>query len=878
MNYNPQKIDPAPEQSSVRGKKKMTYNPQQIEKKWQRKWERIGIFRAPDKSKKPKFYCLDMFPYPSAEGLHVGHLRGYTFSDVISKKKMMEEYNVLHPMGFDAFGLPAENFAIKTGIHPAISTKKAIKNIKGQLISTGFGYDWQREINSSQPGYYKWTQWMFLQLYKAGLSYKKEAPVNFCPSCKTVLAREQVIDGKCERCDSLVEKKYLKQWFFKITDYAERLLNDLDYNPPATRIDWPEKIKTMQRNWIGRSEGTEIKFSIFNSQFPINVFTTRVDTLFGCTYVVIAPEHPIISNLKPQISNLEEVEKYVEEAKKKTEIERLAGDREKTGVEIKGITAINPVNDREVPIYVADYVLMEYGTGAIMAVPAHDQRDFIFAKKRELEMIEVIKPKTGNSPFPERAVDESKDSSPPFANARVFEEDGVLINSGIFNGLSSAEAREEITKYLGKRNFGKKTVYYKLRDWLISRQRYWGTPIPIIFCSKCGEVPVPEKDLPVVLPKIKDFKPTGKGESPLAKVEKFVKIKCPKCGKSARRETDTLDTFVCSSWYFLRYTDPKNKKEPFNKSRVKKWLPVDLYIGGAEHAVMHLLYARFFTKFFFDQKLIDIEEDKSSSLPSLERSAFDEPFLKLFNQGIVYRKGAKMSKSKGNVVTPNYIFEKFGADTMRLYELFMGPAEQAIEWSDKGVIGCHRFLNRVWNLRQKTVSKKQRTENRELEKLIHKTIKKVTEDIENFRFNTAISALMILTNELEKENQLSVISYQLLLKLLAPMAPHISEELWSRLQSNRGSSIKSGQNLGHKKSIFLEKWPEYDPKLVKEEIVTLIIQVNGKVRDKIEVEVDIPEEEAKKLAFSREKVQKWIEGKEIKKIIFVPGKLINIVI
>jgi leucyl-tRNA synthetase len=803
-----------------------SYNPQKIERKWQKQWEKWKLFKAPDKSKKPKFYVLDMFPYPSAEGLHVGHLRGYTFSDLIAKKKIMEGFNCLHPMGWDAFGLPAENYAIKTGIHPAKLTKESITNIKKQLLSAGFGYDWQREICSCRPDYYRWTQWMFLQLYRAGLAYKKEAAVNFCPSCKTVLANEQVIDGKCERCSSLVGKKYLEQWFFKTTDYAERLLKGLN------KIDWPEKIKIMQRNWIGRSEGTNIKFSIYNFQFLIDVFTTRADTLFGCTYVVIAPEHPVIEKLKPKIENWNQVEKYLKEAKKKTEIERLAEDKEKTGIELKGVKAVNPVNNQEVPIFVADYVLMEYGTGAIMAVPAHDQRDFVFAKRHNLPIIEVIKSNDGKSSVEKAA----------------FEEDGILTNSGVFNGLSSAKAREEITKYLKKRNLGQTAVYYKLRDWLISRQRYWGVPIPIIYCPKCGEVPVPEKDLPVKLPEIKDFKPTGKGESPLAKSPKFVNAKCPKCGSSAKRETDTLDTFVCSSWYFLRYTDPENKKEFASKEKIKNWLPVDLYIGGAEHATLHLLYARFFSKFLSDQKLIH----------------FDEPFLKLFNQGTVYRQGAKMSKSKGNVVTPDRIIQKFGADTMRLYELFMGPAEQATEWSDKGVIGCYRFLNKVWNLKDKIQDSKSEIQNPKLEKLIHKTIKKATEDIENFRFNTTVSALMILANQLEKQEKISLIHYSLFLILLAPLAPHITEELW--------------QKLGNKKSIFLEKWPEYDSRLIKEETVTLVIQVNGKVRDKIEVEADVSEEKAKELAISRKKVKNWIEGKEIKKVIFVPGKLINIVV
>jgi leucyl-tRNA synthetase len=803
------------------------FNYKRFEKKWQNFWLKNKIFEAKDISKKPKFYILDMFPYPSASGLHVGHFRGYTISDVLSKKKMMEGFNVLHPMGFDAFGLPAENFAIKTGIHPQITTQKAIKNIKKQLIRAGLGYDWQREINTSSPDYYKFTQWVFLKLFENNLAYKKKAPVNFCPSCKTVLAREQVVDGKCERCSSEVEKKEMEQWFFKITDYAERLLNDLE------KIDWPEKIKTMQRNWIGESEGVEVDFEVLNMPRKIKVFTTRIDTIFGCTYLVIAPEHPLIEELKSQISNFDLVEKYIKQAKKKTEIERLAKDKEKTGVRLEGVFGINPLNHKKIPVFVGDYILVDYGTGAVMGVPAHDQRDFVFAKKHNLEILEVIKPKTGEFNFSENA----------------FEEDGILINSGPFSGLDSKKAREEITKYLEKRNLGKRAVYYKLRDWCVSRQRYWGSPIPIVYCKNCEKVPVPEKDLPVILPKIKDFLPTGEGRSPLAKVEKFVKTKCPKCKGLAERETDTLDTFVCSSWYYFRYTDPKNQKEFASKKKIEKWLPVDLYIGGAEHAVMHLLYARFLTKVFFD----------------LGYLKFDEPFLKLFNQGTIYYQGAKMSKSKGNVVSPEYIFEKYGADTMRLYELFMGPADKATEWQDKGVVGCYRFLQKVWKLQEKlkTQKSKPKTENQNL-KLLHKTIKKVTEDIENFRFNTAISSLMVLVNEAEKEKQIDKIFFENLIKLLAPMAPHLAEELWQR--------------LGHKNSIFKEKWPKYDEKLIKEDLVTLIIQINGKVRDKIEVESSISKEEAEKLALSLEKIKKWIEGKEIKKIIFVPKRLINIVV
>jgi len=870
----------------------INYNPQKIEKKWQNKWERVGVFKTSDKFKtraerseeksnkdlfsssssltcgnskyedkrsssiKTNFYCLGMFPYPSAEGMHMGHCKNYTFTDLIAKFKKMNGFNVLHPMGWDAFGLPAENYALKTGIHPAISTKKAIKNIKKQLISVGFGYDWQKEICSSNSDYYKWTQWIFLQFYKAGLAYQKEAKANFCPSCKTVLANEQVVDGKCERCNSLVEKKYLKQWFFKITNYTERLLVDLK------KINWPENIKAMQQNWIGKSEGTEIKFKVIailglkSTMAEISVFTTRADTLFGCTYIVIAPEHPLLQELKAKIQNWLYVEKYIKEAIKITDIERLAEDREKTGIECQGIKAVNPINNQEVPVFVADYVLLEYGTGAIMAVPFHDKRDQSFAKKMGLEIKEVIKKDVW-------AGDETSTSSLRFASprsARVIEEDGILINSGQFSGLESAEARKQITKWLEKKKKGKKVICYKLRDWLISRQRYWGCPIPIIHCSKCGVVSVPEKDLPVRLPNIKDFKPSGDGESPLVKSEKFVNVKCPKCSSLAKRETDTLDTFVCSSWYFLRYPDAKNKKEAFNKFKAKNWLPVDLYVGGAEHAVLHLLYARFFTKALKDLGYLNI----------------DEPFSKLFNQGMIYYQGAKMSKSKGNVIDPDETIKKYGADTVRLYECFMGPADQAIEWSDKGIMGCWRFLNRVWNLNSKVKNQtfiygsKSRKENKiffnykSLEKLLHQTIKKVTEDIENFRFNTAISALMILINEFEKEKEISFNHYSLFLLLLAPFAPHISEELW--------------QKLGYKTTIFEQKWPKYNPKLIKENTFTLIVQINGKVRDKIELNIGTSKEEVEKIILSQEKIKKWLEDKKVKKIIFIPNKLINIIL
>lgn len=798
------------------------YSPQKIEKKWQKIWQEKKNFEAKDISKRPKFYCLDMFPYPSAAGLHVGHLRGYTISDVIAKKKLMEGFNVLHPMGFDAFGLPAENYAIKTGIHPQITTFRAIKNIKKQLISSGFGYDWKREVITCLPEYYKFTQWLFLTLYKANLAYRKFSPVNFCPSCKTVLAREQVIDGKCERCNCEVEKREMEQWFFKITAYSERLLRDLE------KIDWPENIKLMQKNWIGRSEGTEIKFKIQNSKF-ISVFTTRADTLFGVTYLVLAPEHPILRELKDKIKNWKKIERYINLAKKKTEIERTAEEKEKEGIRIEGVEAVHPLTQERLPVFVADYVLLEYGTGAVMGVPAHDQRDFFFAKKYNLPIKEVIKPKIGEFNFKEKA----------------FIEDGILINSKAFSGLDSFTARKEITKYLKQRNLGKEAVCYKLRDWCISRQRYWGAPIPIIYCKNCGKVPVSEKDLPVILPKIKDFLPTGEGKSPLAKVEKFVKTKCPKCKSLAERETDTMDTFVCSSWYFLRYVDSKNNKVFASTKKIKKWLPVDLYIGGAEHAVMHLLYARFITKVLYDLGYLN----------------FDEPFLKLFNQGTVYYKGAKMSKSRGNVVSPEYIFKKYGADTMRLYELFMGPANQATEWSDKGVKGCFRFLNRVWGLKEKV---KEKIKEEKLERLVHKTIKKVSEDIDNFKFNTAISSLMILANEMEKREKINKKLYENLILLLAPMTPHLAEEIW--------------QILGKEQSIFKEKWPKYDEKLVKEEAFQLIVQVNGKVRDIISAPIGILKEEAQNLALKSEKVSKLISKERVKKVIFVENKLINFVV
>jgi leucyl-tRNA synthetase len=985
------------------------YNPKEIEAKWQEYWKnQPELFEADENSSKEKKYILDMFPYPSGDGLHVGHVESYTATDIMSRYYCLQGKNVLHPQGWDAFGLPAENYAIKTKIHPSETTKKAIATFKKQMGKLGFSYDWSREVNSSDPEYYKWTQWFFLQLYKNKLAYKAKAKVNWCPSCQTVLANEQVADGTCERCDSKVIQKDLEQWFFKITDFIEDsektqgLLSGLD------KVDWPESTKQAQRNWIGRSEGTTIKFEIKvsnlmknpNFQIPISkqipnpndkntkqyleVFTTRVDTIFGCTYCVMAPEHKIISNFKSQISNLKEIDEYILESKKKSDLMRMEA-KVKTGVEIKGIKVINPFNNEELPLFVADYVLAQYGTGAVMAVPAHDERDWEFAKKYNLSIKQSITPdnkgyeKTIETldvleeifnaaeknnlkiwllgglaiPFYSRVIyrehndidliakdddglkkavqlfedlgfekkgekkisenltnyifkkgDTEIDIGPnkgefglandfeeevkslmnfnsrvlslrfiksfkeyqlknrnkekdkldfEYLNGKVFVDDGILVDSGKYSSLTSEKARGEMTKWLEKNNLGSRKINYKLRDWLVSRQRYWGAPIPIIYCEKCGEMPVPEKDLPVMLPTDIDFNPTG--ESPLKKSKSFHNVQCPKCGEKARRESDTMDTFVCSSWYYFRYADPKNEKAFADKDQIKKWLPVDLYVGGAEHTVLHLLYARFFTKVLHKLGHID----------------FAEPFLKLRHQGIILAEdGNKMSKSKGNVVNPDEVVEKFGADSLRMFEMFMGPLEDMKPWNTKGIVGLERFLEKVYKLKSKISNPndksnpKSQIQNLKIDNLLHKTIKKVTEDIENFRFNTAISQMMILANEMDKQEKLLVTDYRLLITLLSPFAPHIAEEIWEK--------------LGNKKSIFLESWPKYDEKLIQDEEIELIIQINGKVRDKIKASADISEEEAKKLALESEKVMAHIKGKEIKKIIFVQGKLISIVL
>jgi leucyl-tRNA synthetase/predicted alpha/beta hydrolase family esterase len=1019
------------------------YNPKKIEPKWQKFWAKNSkLFAADEKSGKPKQYILDMFPYPSGDGLHAGHVESYTATDIISRYWRMKGKNVLHPQGWDAFGLPAENYAIKTKIHPSITTQKAIATFKAQMKMMGFSYDWSRELNSADPDYYKWTQWFFLLLYKNGLAYKAKGKVNWCDSCQTVLANEQAEGGVCERCGKSVVQKDLEQWFFKITEFIEDrdqtsgLINGLD------KIDWPDSTKAAQKNWIGKSEGAQFEMNIEGTDKKIQVFTTRLDTVFGMTFALIAPEHPIIKNLESRIKNYEEVKKYIEAAKKKSELQRMAEVKEKTGIELKGIKVLNPFTQQAIPLFASDFILAHYGTGAVMAVPGHDQRDFEFAKKFGLPIVEVIVPQNQKS-----KIKNQNDNSKLKILEQAFVKDGILVNSNNYNGLTSAEAQKKMTALLEKEGIGKKVINYKLRDWLVSRQRYWGAPIPIIYCDDCktkkynyvilhgyvgtsrdaflpalkaelekqghsvfapdlpnpgepgveeqanfvmknakigantiivgwslggvvamrilektkkkiarlflvdsfirpefqdqsrenvvkshnwkfnykkikrnaeridlivdngypiigkdqaekmselfdatlyavkskenhfegsgeselikivsenGIFSVSEKDLPVKLPDDVDFMPTG--ESPLAKSKKFQNVKCPKCGGEARRESDTMDTFVCSSWYYFRYADPKNKKEPFDKIRVKYWLPVDLYVGGAEHTVLHLLYSRFFTKVLHNLGYID----------------FDEPFAKMRHQGIILAEdGRKMSKSLGNVITPDSVVEQYGADALRMFEMFMGPLEDMKPWNTKGIIGISRFLERIWKLKsqisnpnfqtnpksQIPKSKNKRdvilSEAKNLNPLLHRTIKKVSEDIEALKFNTAISALMILVNESGGGENVNQEQHETFLKLLAPFAPHMAEELWSQ--------------LGYKKSIFTEKWPEYDKNLIKEETIELVVQINGKVRARLFVPADISEEEAKKMATCDVAIKKWLAGKEPKKIIFVKGRLVNIV-
>jgi leucyl-tRNA synthetase len=771
-----------------------------------------------------------MFPYTSGD-LHIGHWYAMAPSDVHARYKRMQGFNVLHPMGFDAFGLPAENAAIQRGIHPFKWTMQNIDNMRRQLKSIGAIYDWSREVTTCLPEYYKWTQWFFLKLYEKDLAYYGKAPVNWCPQCKVVLANEQVEDGRCWRCESEVVKRDLAQWLFRITRYADELL-DFD------GIDWPERIKIMQRNWIGKSQGTEISFALDHpgvAEKEIRIFTTRPDTVYGVTFMVLAPEHPLVEKLTSPEKKAE-VQAYIARSRRMTDIERLSTEKEKDGVFI-GAYCVNRLNDTRVPIWIADYVLSTYGTGAVMAVPAHDERDFAFAKKYNLPIPVVISPPDWDGKELEAA----------------YIEPGKMVNSGKFNGLDSDKGIIAVSEYLEAKGWGKRTVSYKIRDWLISRQRYWGAPIPMIHCKKCGIVPVPEKDLPVLLPEDAEFKPTG--ESPLKYNEKFVNTSCPRCGSPARRETDTIDGFLCSCWYLLRYVSPHDKDRAFDPVKVKHWLPVDFYTGGAEHAVMHLLYTRFFTKAIRDMGIID----------------FSEPFLKLFNQGIIISGHMKMSKSKGNVVNPDEYVAKLGVDTVRAYMMFIAPWEQGGEWDDSGISGISRWLNRVWNLVAEEYKSSSSAGVDDLSRLTHQTIKKVTEDIEKIRLNTMVAALMELTNYLGKVKEAGSVSLKTwneaiksLLLLLAPTAPHLSEELWQR--------------IGNKYSIHNQSWPKWDEKLVTSDEFTLVVQVNGKVRDRLTAPVSVTEAAAKDLALGLEKVKSFVAGKQVAKIIYVPGKLINIVV
>lgn len=950
------------------------YRAQAIEKKWQKEWDRSGVYRQ--YARKRQFYVLDMFPYPSGAGLHVGHPRGYIATDVIARFKQLSGYGVLHPMGWDAFGLPAEQYALKNKVHPEKSVKENVAMFKRQLAKLGLTYDWEREINTTDPEYYRWTQWIFLQMWKQGLAYESNEPINWCPSCKTGLANEDLEQGKCERCGSVVEKRPLRQWALRMTKYADRLLEDLD----SQELEWSESIKDQQRNWIGRSEGAEAVFCIADSEEELRVFTTRVDTIFGCTYVVVAPEHPLLQNIERNISNIDEVKAYIRKAGSKSDLERTELAKEKTGVKLEGIEAVNPFTAEKVPVYVADYVLGSYGTGAVMAVPAHDERDFEFAKKYDLPIKSVVAPyieltgdfapkknkktttrecatgivlnesgdrvlmlrrkKDGMHVFPGGGVEEGE--SPAAAMMRevreetgytdfeivgviaprlyghgykahkdvncfdpdtVFEirlksgkreeiageehqthevfwiekekvsdlprfadhheymwkmfhggggsfcDDGIVFDSGAFTGLASAEARKKMAAWLKKEGLGGKKINYKMRDWTFSRQRYWGEPIPLIHCEKCGVVPVPEKELPVLLPKVKAYEPTDTGESPLAGIAKWVNTECPKCRGKARRETNTMPQWAGSCWYYLRFIDPWNTKALVDKKKEAKHMPVDLYVGGTEHATRHLLYARFWHKFLFDIGVVSGQE----------------PFKKLVNQGLINASdGRKMSKRWGNVINPDDMVADFGADAFRLYEMFMGPFAQTIAWNTDGVVGTRRFLEKVWKLQDKVSDAEHRISDKGLETLLHKTIKSVTEDIEAFKFNTAVSSLMILVNALEKEADIPHSVFDTLLLLLSPFAPHIAEELWSE--------------MGERQSIFLSEWPVWDEQRIVADMVPVAVQVNGKVRAVISLSPDESETEALRLAQADANVQQFVAGKTPRKVIYVPGRILNIVV
>ncbi len=808
------------------------YDHKNLEKKWQKKWQENGLYRTQEDRNKPKYYILDMFPYPSGAGLHVGHPKGYIATDIFARYKRLKGFNVLHPMGWDAFGLPAENYAIKNKIHPKKATDDNIAYFKKQLERLGFSYDWEREVNTTDPEYYKWTQWIFLQMFKKGLAYESHEPINWCPSCQTGLANEDLENGLCERCGSEVEQKPMRQWVLKITDYADRLLYDLDKLP-----GWEDSIKEMQRNWIGRSEGAEIDFKIENREEIIKVFTTRVDTIFGCTYVVIAPENKLVEKLKDSIVNYKDVLAYVETVKNKSDLQRTDLNKDKSGVILEGLKAVNPFNGELIPIFIADYVLNSYGTGAVMAVPAHDERDFEFAKKYDLPIKTVI-------------LSENKELD---INLQAFTEDGILINSNDFTKLKSSEARSKMIDFLEETKNGTRKINYKIKDWVFSRQRYWGEPIPLVHCEKCGVVALPESELPLKLPEVENYEPSGTGESPLATITNWLNTDCPKCGGPAQRETNTMPQWGGSCWYYLRYIDPKNSEALVDKDKEKYWSPVDFYVGGAEHATRHLIYARFWHKFLFDIGAV----------------SYEEPFTKLQHVGLIMGEdGRKMSKRWGNVINPSDIADSHGADSLRVYEMFMGPFAQAVDWNSNGLVGTRKFLEKIENFSLDFIEPEKDDE--KVLSLLHKTIKKVGEDIENFAFNTAVSAMMILVNEItyyKNKNlkaPLSLENWLMFIKILSPFVPHLSEELWER--------------AGGKGSVFENTWPNFSEDLIKDKNVNLAIQINGKLRGTLLVPVDILESEVFSLAMADEKISTYLKNVEVVKKIFVPSKILNIVI
>ncbi|MBU0937026.1 MAG: leucine--tRNA ligase [Spirochaetes bacterium] len=804
----------------------------EIEPKWQKYWDEHKTFRAvedPAFPKEKRRYVLDMFPYPSGAGLHVGHPLGYIATDIYCRYLRMNGYNVLHPMGFDAFGLPAENYAIQTGTHPAVTTFANVERFKKQIAILGLSYDWDREVSTCTADYYKWTQWIFIQLFKKGLAYESDAPINWCPSCQTGLANEEVKDGECDRCQTKVTRKRIRQWVLKITAYADRLLSDLD------KVDWPEPVKAMQRNWIGRSEGASVFFGIDGSSEKLEVYTTRPDTLFGATYMVIAPEHPLVATLTTGAQKAA-VEAYVDAAARKSDLERTDLAKDKSGC-FTGAYGINPVNGKKVPIWISDYVLISYGTGAIMAVPAHDERDWDFARKFNLPIIQVVAKEGSEAARIGTCGDPDE----------CFAEEGIAINSGNWNGTPTAAFKQAISDWLEKNGHGRKAVNYKLRDWLFSRQRYWGEPIPLVHCPKCGIVPVPEDQLPLTLPEVQSYAPSGNGESPLALIDSWVNTECPVCGGKAKRETNTMPQWAGSCWYYLRYIDPKNSVAFADRAKIDYWMPVDLYVGGTEHAVLHLLYARFWHKVLFDIGVVNT----------------DEPFQRLVNQGMMLGEdNQKMSKSRGNVVNPDDIIAEHGADALRVYEMFMGPLEVSKPWSTTGIVGSSRFLERLWAMSEKPLT--EAAPEGELLRLMHRTIRKVSDDTGSLNFNTAISAMMVLSGEANKAETVSKQLWTVLLRLVAPYAPHLAEELW--------------QKLGHSQSLSAEAWPSYDPGLCESDELTIVVQINGKLRADFVSGKDTAKEELEKLALALPKVQEYLQGHEVVKTIVVPNKLVNFVI